>query len=347
MIDLSIIIVSWNVSGLLCSCLKSIQSSPVTTVPPESEPVYPSKQPTVEIIVVDSASSDDTLQMLCDFPDAKVITCSENLGFARCSNIGMRVARGRYFLLLNPDTEVIGDALPIMIHYLDANPSVGIVGPHTIDTDGSTQRTRCRFHTFIVVLFKSPILKTFAPKSVLEYFYVIGPSDDAVLDVDWVQGSALMARREVYEQIGPLDETFPMYMEDTDWCHRAKDHGWRVVYLGTAKIVHHFGKSSEQVPAVRHIYYWQSMIYYLHRYNGAITAELSRLFTLASYALLGAIEWFRARLGHSPELRRKQAVICREVLRSKLIIDDRRRENRRLLELSRALLATEELSEAR
>lgn len=242
MIDLSIVIVSWNVSTLLAKCLASVFSS-LNTVP---------DAPQTEVIVVDSASADDTIAMVqARYPQVRLLPQTENLGFTRCNNIGLAAASGRYLLLLNPDTEIVGSALAQMVSFLDANPDVGILGPHTLNTDGTTQPTRRRFPSVPLAFFESTWLQPFAPRSMLDRYYVVGPPDDAVLDVDWVQGSALMARRTVYEQIGGLDEGFVMFSEELDWCRRAKSAGWRVIYFGSAQIVHHGGKSTDQVVALR------------------------------------------------------------------------------------------------
>jgi len=305
--DLSIIIVSWNVRDLLAACLRSIQARPARAL-------------AVEVIVVDSASNDDTPQMVRDqFPDVVLMAQSENIGFTRGNNLGMAVAKGRHLLLLNPDTEVIADALEQMTAHLDAHPQVGIVGPHTLNTDGSTQSTRRRFPTLATALFESTWLQGLAPRSVLERYYVVDATDDAeAVEVDWVQGSALMARRAVYQQIGGLDEGYVMYSEEMDWCRRAKDAGWGIAYLGGARITHHGGKSSEQVTARRHIHFQQSKLRYFRKYHGALTAQGLRLFLLLNYAVQLALEAAKYLLGHKRDLRRERMRAYSQVLASGL-----------------------------
>src|SRR5690606_18102333 len=119
----------------------------------------------------------------------------------------------------------------------------------TLNTDGTTQSSRRRFPTKALAFLESTWLQGFAPKTMLDDYYITQPPDAAVLEVDWMQGSALMCRREVYAQIGGLDEGYVMFYEELDWCKRGKDAGWRAVYLGTAQIIHHGGKSTEQVGA--------------------------------------------------------------------------------------------------
>jgi N-acetylglucosaminyl-diphospho-decaprenol L-rhamnosyltransferase len=274
--DLSIIIVSWNVAALLEQCLKSIEASLAATS------AYP--QPKTEVIVVDSASRDDTVaRMQANFPWVKVLAQSENVGFTRGNNIGLEAAEGRYLFLLNPDTEIVGDALARLVAYMNANPKIGIIGPHTLNTDGTTQSSRRRFLTPGLAFFESTWLQGYAPKEWLDDFYMTQALDTAVLEVDWVQGSAIMARRKVYTQIGGLDTGYVMYSEEMDWCKRAKSEGWSVVYYGQAQVIHHGGKSTEQAGANKHIYFQESKLRYLRKYHGYPTASLMRIFLLLSY----------------------------------------------------------------
>lgn len=306
MIDLSIIIVSWNVADLLAACLKSIFE--------RSEDMLK-----IEVIVVDSASRDNSVSMIQEcYPQVRLLPQSNNLGFVRCNNLAFKVAQGRHILLLNPDTEILGDALPQMVAYLDGNPDVGIVGPHTLNNDGTTQPTRRRFPTLMIAFFESTWLQPYAPKSLLDYYYINEPPDEAVLEVDWVQGSALMTRREVYDKIGGLDEGYVMFSEELDWCKRAKTAGWRVVYLGSAQIIHHGGKSTDQAVAHRHIHFQESKLRYFRKYYGRVTAYFLRVFLLLNYLWQIALEGGKSLLGHKREMRRERIKAYWQVLRSGL-----------------------------
>lgn len=308
-VDLSIIVVSWNVASLLDACLKSIYTS--TT----------DNGPEIEIIVVDSASSDDTVSMLQSrHPAVILLPQTENVGFTLGNNIGLAQAGGRYLLLLNPDTEVIGDSLARMVRYLDENPEVGIIGPHTLNSDGTTQSTKRRFPTPALAFFESTWFQGMAPRRWLDRFYATDITDDAIADVDWVQGSALMARREVYDQIGGLDTGYVMYSEELDWCKRAKQAGWRVVYLGTAQITHHGGKSSEQVAVRMHVHFQESKLRYFRKYHGLLIATLLRGFLLFSYAWQIVLESFKGLMGSRRPMRRERVRAYWQVLRSGLRI---------------------------
>ncbi len=303
MVDLSIIIVSWNIREYLAACLDSIHGN--------------AGDLNIEIIVVDSASTDGTPEMVRSrYPWVTLLPQLENVGFTRGNNIGLAAAQGRHVMLLNPDTEVVGDALVQMVAYLDNHADVGIVGPHTLNSDGTTQSSRRRFPTFATALFESTWLQAYAPRRILDHFYARDIADTGTADVDWVQGSALMARRAVYEQIGSLDEQYIMFSEELDWCKRARDRGWRVVYLGTANIVHHGGKSTEQVAAFKHVNFQQSKIRYFRKFHGPFVALMLRLFLVVSYAQQLVIEAAKGAIGRRPDLRRERVGIYWQVIRS-------------------------------
>jgi GT2 family glycosyltransferase len=305
MVDLSIVIVSWNVRDLLRRCLHSILD------------VQHSMR--VEVIVVDNASTDGSSDAVrTEFPDVHVITNSENRGFPAANNQGLAIAQGRHVLLLNPDTEVVEDGLATMVAFADANPDVGMVGPQLLYPDGSIQSSRRRFPTLATAVFESTWLEPYAPRRLLERYYLFDQPDDAVQDVDWVMGAAMMARREAIEQVGPLDEGFFMYSEELDWCKRFREAGWRVVYLPTARIIHHEGKSSEQVVTARHIYFQTSKVRYFGKYHGRIAAEALRLFLLGNYVWQLGLEGAKWLVGHKRPLRAERVAAYRQVLRSRL-----------------------------
>src|SRR5260221_1303723 len=301
MADLSIIIVSWNVCDFLAACLDSVLKTTLD----------------VEVIVVDSASSDGTGEMLKSrFPRITYLPQTENIGFTRGNNIGLGAADCRYLMLLNPDTEIIGDALQQMVRYLDNHTDVGIVGPHTLNSDGSTQSTRRRFPTLITALFESTWLQRYAPRRVLDNFYARDIADADTANVDWVQGSALIARREVYAQIGPLDEQYIMFSEEMDWCKRARNAGWKVAYLGTAQIIHHGGKSTEQVATFKHVYFQESKLRYFRKYHGYLVAGFLRLFLVASYGQQLVMEALKGLIGYRRPLRQERVRMYWQVIRS-------------------------------
>jgi N-acetylglucosaminyl-diphospho-decaprenol L-rhamnosyltransferase len=302
------------VSGLLATCLDTIFASPIALGEHRDGRI------SGEVFVVDSASTDNTVAMVQhSYPQVRLLPRSENVGFSRGNNLALAQAAGRYLLLLNPDTEIVGDALVKMVSYLDAHPDVGLLGPRTLNSDGTAQSTRRRFPNLATGFFESTWLQPYAPKSLLDsYYYINGNDATDTLDVDWVQGSAIMARRELYEQIGGLDEGYVMYSEEMDWCRRAKDAGWRVVYLGDATIVHHGGKSSRQVVARSHILFQQSKLRYFRKYHGPAAALVLRVFLMLNYGVQLGIESSKYLLGHKRPLRRERVSAYWQVLKSGL-----------------------------
>jgi N-acetylglucosaminyl-diphospho-decaprenol L-rhamnosyltransferase len=300
---ISIIIVSWNVREPLRACLASL----------------PAAAPEVETIVVDSASTDGTAEMVrAEFPWANLVASTENLGYSRGNNLGLARARGQYALILNPDTELVGDALARLREQMDANPRVGVLGPKLILPDQTVQASRRRFPTFVTALFESTWLQPLAPPSLLRAYYAADRPDDEAMDVDWLVGAALFVRREAWEQVGLLDEQFFMYSEELDWQRRLRAAGWQARYLPTAVVRHHVGSSSAQVPAATHIRFNTSKVRYFRKYHGALAGEVLRWYLLGHFAIQLLVEHLKALLGHKSEMRRARAAAYREVLRSGL-----------------------------
>ncbi len=273
----------------------------------------------LETIVVDNGSTDGSVAMVRqDFPHIHLIANENNRGFPAANNQGIAVATGRYVLLLNPDTEVVGAALPTLVSFADAHPDVGIVGPQLLNPDGTVQSSRRRFPTLWTALFESTWLEPHAPHRLLERYYALDEPDDVAQDVDWVTGAAMLARQEAVDEVGPLDEGFFMYSEELDLCRRMRDAGWGVVYLPTAQIIHHMGKSSEQVVVARHIHFQTSKVRYFRKHHGAFSAAALRWFLLANYAWQLGLEGAKWLVGHKRPLRAQRIAAYRQVLKSGL-----------------------------
>jgi GT2 family glycosyltransferase len=304
-IDLSIVIVNWNVRELLRECLHSIQAQRGDLE--------------MEVIVVDSASSDGSQQMVEEeFPWVRLIASDENLGYPRGNNLGITASCGRHVLILNPDTIVLDNALALMVKYLDDHIGVGVVGPQLLNPDGSVQSSRRRFPSMATALFESTWLQTLAPRALLTRYYMLDLPDDEENDVDWVTGACLMVPRRIIDHVGLFDEGYFMYSEELDWCRRISVAGLRSVYLPTAQIVHHVGKSSEQAITARHVNFQQAKLRYFRKHHGRLTAGTLRFFLLANYASQIVLEGAKGALGHKRGLRRQRIRSYWQVLRSGL-----------------------------
>lgn len=309
MVDISIIVVNWNVCDLLRNCLTSIKAQ-----------TGDGGRLSAQVIVVDNASSDRSIEMLhAEFPNVRVIENRENVGFSRANNQALALAQGRYLFLLNPDTELRPNALQTLFDYAEANPRVGIIGPQLFYGDGTLQSSRRRFPTLATAFLESTKLQQWFPRNgVLTRYYMRDTSDDATQPVDWINGSAMFVRREVYNQIGGFDEAFFMYSEELDWCYRAKQAGWQIVYLPMAQITHYEGKSSEQAVARRDINFNSSKIRFFRKYRGALVAETLRTFLLLTFVYQMAEEGFKWLLGHKRPLRAQRVSAYWQVVKSRL-----------------------------
>jgi hypothetical protein len=306
-IETSVIIVSWNVRQLLKACLVSIEVH------------WKEKGQPIEVIVVDGGSEDGSAEMVRqEFPEVTLIAMAENVGFPKGNNIGLERAQGDYLLLLNPDTEVLDDAVNTMASFLKENPEVGIVGPRLLNPDGTQQPSRRRFPTMATALFESTWLEAWAPSKVLSHYYMTDLPDTEQTDVDWLVGACLMVRRDAVRDVGPMDEDYFMYSEELDWCRRIKDAGWRIVFLPTAEVKHHVGKSSEQAIVQRHINFQQAKLRYFRKFHGPGVAMLLRSILLANYAWQIGLEGLKGGLGHKRGLRKQRMKAYWQILRSGL-----------------------------
>lgn len=308
MTTLSVVIVSWNVRDLLRRCLDSVvRSAQESNLP-------------CQVIVVDSASSDGSQAMVDQaFPRVELVPCQANLGFVKGNNLGVSRSSGQYILLLNPDTEVLGDSLQQMVDYLETHPAVGALGPCLLDPQGRIQSSRRRFPTVATGLVESTMLQPcFEHSKLLRRYYCLDRSADEEQEVDWLVGACLLIRRESWEAVGSLDENIFMYSEELDWCRRARSKGWKIMYVPSARVIHHEAQSSNQVSGQRHVYFQTSKVYYFRKYHGALVGETLRVFLLGTYVLQLGIETGKWLVGHKRALRRERIRAYVQVLRSGL-----------------------------
>ena len=233
--DVSVIIVNWNTRQYLLDVIDSLQAQ--TTVP-------------TEIIVVDNGSQDGSQEALRRaHPHVVLIENGENLGFAKANNIGFQRARGRYLCLVNTDVIALDGVIDKMVAYLDAHPDVGIVGPRTLTRELTLRQNCRRFPTlanaagdFLFLSRLLPGVRKFDGRTLPASSYA------TTHDAEVLSGCFMMVRRQAFDQVGPLDEAFFFYGEDTDWCRRFYDAGWRIVYFAEAEAIHFGGGSSKAYP---------------------------------------------------------------------------------------------------
>jgi len=263
---LSIIIVNWNGCDIIKNCLESIFEN--------------IKNLDYEVIVVDNNSADSSPRMIKDkFPSVNLIELDKNYGFAKANNIGISKSSGKYIVLLNSDTTVKKGSFEKIIEYMDKDTKAGIVGPKLVYGNGDYQYSYGRFPTLLteisgfLFLSKIPMLNAFFKDRFIEEKY------DCVTEVDWISGACLFFKRDIIEKTTLLDEQFFMYMEDIDFCLRAKSIGWKVMFYPFAEVVHLVGRSVKN--ADYQIVFNNTKSYF--KYYKKYFNTLSYIFTVLSF----------------------------------------------------------------
>lgn len=232
--SISIIIVNWNTRDLTITCLKSIFEAD-------------QGDRAIEIILIDNASTDGSAQAIQQqFPGVKLIQNSENVGYARANNQGIRQARGEFLILMNSDTQLKSpDTFSRVTDFLEKNPAVGFLGVRLVFPNGTLQAAGRQFIS-LWGLIKSQLLFNSAPiaNKIRDKFKASRASEFHFCD--YVDGAFLATRRAVLDEIGLLDESFFMYGEDMEWCARARQAGWKVAVLNTVEVIHFHAQSSRQ-----------------------------------------------------------------------------------------------------
>lgn len=254
MTELSICILTLNSVEYLRKCLKSIQQ-----FPPDGG---------YEILVADNGSNDGTVPMLQDeYPAVKIILNKENLGFTKPNNQMLRQAKGNFLLLLNPDTLLTEDCFNPQLDFLKANPDVGISIPKVLNADGSFQKQSRRGEAtpIEVIGYFFRLGKLFPKSKPLNGYLVSWLPENEVAEVKAVSGSCMFIRRETWEQVGDFDERFFAYQEDSDYCRRARQKGWKIMYVPISHIIHYGGEGGSKAQPIKSIYQWHRSYFLYYR----------------------------------------------------------------------------------
>ncbi|RMD51768.1 MAG: glycosyltransferase family 2 protein [Nitrospirae bacterium] len=227
----------------------------------------------MEIFVVDNGSTDGSQEMVKKrFPMVKLIENSSNRGFAAANNQAIKISKGEFILLLNSDTLLFDDSIERLLMYMKEHPNVGIAGLQLLNSDGTIQHSIANTPSLITELTNKSLLRRLFPKR----FYDKNYFHSGVYDVDSLIGACMMVRASLIRSIGLLDEDYFFFLEETDWCLRAKKHGWRVVFLPDLHIYHLQGGSAKVVPVEARIEYWRSRYTFFKKHYGELTNYILR-----------------------------------------------------------------------
>ena len=294
-VDLSVVIVTHNAASVVGACLESLfaECSGLST----------------QVLVVDSASSDHTCDFLrAKFPGVYLIESKENLGFSASNNLALPNCRGRYIALLNPDTIVHAGGLRQLLGHLDADPASGAAGPTLCLADGTVQPECARqlprvsnLLPWLLVLDKLQYrlryrnaqanVSTHPPAgTLLDSFNLLFWGRDQSCHVEYICGACMVMRREVVDQIGLLDDSSPMFLDDMDYCRRISDAGWRIAFVAEAKITHLWQQSSGQFRREADFYalVCHSMWLYFYKHEGRASATAFAVMVAAAGILRSA-----------------------------------------------------------
>lgn len=273
--DVSVIVVNWNTRDLLRDCLKSVYEH--------------TSQLEFEIIVVDNASTDDSCEMVHGlFPQIILIANDTNKGYAAALNQGMRVAQGRYFLILNSDTLICNATIEKTIGYADDHPEAAVIGCQVWEDEETIQMTCFSFPGLLNL-----VLSVFGFSRFFKYNRFFGREwmlwwrRDEERQVDVVSGMYMLVNKQAIEQVGLMSEDYFLYFEETDWCYRFAQAGWKSLFWPGAKIMHMHGgsHSTRQAELAMFIQLHKSNLIYLKKHKSRFQYAAGRLLLLVSVSL--------------------------------------------------------------
>lgn len=233
---ISTIIVNYNAGEFLRSCVDSLLNCPLET----------------EVIVVDNASTDDSLDALAGLPNVQIIKNATNVGFATACNVGIRVASAPFLLFLNPDCFFKPDTLIRLLEAMRFDERVGMVGGLLVNPDGTEQAGGRRaiptpWRSFV----RAFGLARFAdrwPRLFFDFHLLKQPLPNHNIEVEAISGACMMVRREAIQDVGEWDERYFLHCEDLDWCMRFRQKGWKILFVPSARVTHALGVSSRSRP---------------------------------------------------------------------------------------------------
>jgi len=252
-VDLSVIIVNWNTRELVLNCLRSLDGA--------------TENMSAEVYVVDNGSRDGSVAAVRHtFPGVVVVANERNLGFARANNKALKRARGEYVLLLNSDVLLSKDTVTALMEFMGKNALAGMAGAQLLNSDGSKQNSFDNLPTLLSEGFNKSLLRILFPGR----FPSKRVTTSSPREVESVIGACVLVRREAIKAVGLLDEDYFFFMEETDWCYRMREKGWRVYIVPDARAVHLQGATVRGVKSRAKIEYYRSRYLFFRKHRGQI-----------------------------------------------------------------------------
>lgn len=275
----SVIIVNYRSKHLLPACLVSVRDAMETSY---------------EIVLVNNDADENLSAFEVQFQNIRIIQNQENAGFAKAVNQGIRVSSGSHILLLNPDARLVKNSVSAMLRVLDASQDIAVVGPMLLDERGalhSQSSITGRFPSPLLTILEYTVLRRLFGNSSIFKSYTLSDWDRRLgREVAMAQGACLLIRKRALDEIGLLDERFFLYFEETDFCLRAKQKGWKIYYLPSAECIHIGGASignSEPTYPQDSFQFFKSLLLFHQKHYGLFQTFLVRVVMLLSFLM----EW--------------------------------------------------------
>src|SRR3989344_18475 len=263
--DISVIIVNYNTKKLLEECLSSVFKF--------------TKEINFEVVVVDNASKDTSVEMLKKkFPQVKLILNKKNIGFGRANNQGIKIAKGKYLLLLNSDTYLVENSLKKLFDVAESTQNLGVLAPQLLNENRTIQQSAGFFPNLPQIFFWMSFLDDLPGGTNLKPFHV---NHDTFYKkdqkVDWVTAAAVLIPKSIINKVGAFDDNIFMYGEEVEWCYRIKKAGLQVYFSPSTKVVHISRGSTKKIPEAAFIGEYKGLIYFYLKHKSKLALQIARL----------------------------------------------------------------------
>lgn len=279
MIDVSVIVIAWNVRELLYNCLKSVYKE--------------TRGINYEVIYVDNASDDGSVKMVKErFPAVRIIENEENKGFITANNQGIEISKGKYVLLLNSDTIILDNAIAKAVKFVDQHPEAAVIGCRVLNPDMTLQRTCSMYHSLLNMFLAATYLYKIFPRNMFFGRHDMTWWDfDDVKEVEVVYGCFSLVRREAINQIGLMDPRYFVFGDDPDWCYRFSKAGWKIFFTPEPRIIHYGGQTTKKMADKFILQLYGSHLIFMKLHRSKLSFPIARVL-IALFFILRVPYWF-------------------------------------------------------